>query len=84
MDRRRTTLEIAVDPGNCEIERGTPLIVVAEFPKGVPSEAKLVFTAADAPKKCRRVMFCSSLNGSGCDMLCLVAKTIFCPQMDAD
>ena len=43
-----SNFEIAVDPGNCEIERGLPLIVVAQFPGAVPSEATLVFTGKDS------------------------------------
>src|SRR5262245_16680071 len=33
--------EIKVDPGNVEIERGTSLLVVAEFPRAVPPDATL-------------------------------------------
>ena len=34
--------DVQVDPGNTEIERGTPLLVVARFKGGVPAEASLV------------------------------------------
>jgi hypothetical protein len=34
--------EIAVDPGDCEVERGTSLVVVATFPAAVPPDATLV------------------------------------------
>ena len=34
--------EIEVDPGNAEIERGTSLVVVADFPAAVPNGATLV------------------------------------------
>ena len=34
--------DVQVDPGNTEIERGTPLLVVARFAGGVPAEASLV------------------------------------------
>ncbi len=36
--------EIKVDPGDCEIERGTSLVVVADFPLAVPPDATLVIT----------------------------------------
>jgi len=47
--------EVAVDPGNCEIERGAPLIVIAQFPKGVPSEARLVVTSAESATESREM-----------------------------
>ena len=34
--------DVQVDPGDTEIERGTPLLVVARFKGGVPAEASLV------------------------------------------
>jgi hypothetical protein len=34
-------LEVVVDPGNREIERGSSLIISARFPRGVPREATL-------------------------------------------
>lgn len=42
-------LEIKVDPGNIELERGTSLLVVAEFPRSVPPDAKLVLMSAATP-----------------------------------
>lgn len=39
------SFEIKVDPGNVEIERGTSLLVVAEFPSAVPPEATLVVSS---------------------------------------
>ena len=40
-------LEIQVDPGNTEIERGTPLLVVARFGSNVPANAQLVVESAE-------------------------------------
>jgi hypothetical protein len=37
--------DVKVDPGNVEIERGTSLLVVAEFPRDIPPEATLVVTS---------------------------------------
>ena len=34
--------DVQVDPGDTEVERGTPLLVVAHFKGGVPAEATLV------------------------------------------
>ena len=42
--------DVQVDPGDTEIERGTPLLVVARFKGGVPAEAKLVVD--DQAKTC--------------------------------
>jgi hypothetical protein len=35
------TYEVAVDPGNCDVERGSPLLVIAEFKGTMPSDATL-------------------------------------------
>lgn len=40
-------LGIVVDPGDCEIERGTSLVVVAKFGGVVPSDATLMVSNAD-------------------------------------
>lgn len=50
-----SNLEVAVDPGNCEIERGSPLIVIAQFPRAVPTTASLVFTSSDTPTQSREM-----------------------------
>ena len=47
--------EVVVDPGNCEIERGSPLIVIAQFPRAVPASASLVFTSSDAATQSREM-----------------------------
>ncbi len=49
-----SNFEVAVDPGNCEIERGSPLIVIAQFPRAVPATASLVFTSSDAATQIAR------------------------------
>jgi hypothetical protein len=46
-DMRDLHFEVKVDPGNTEVERGTSLVVVAEFAGAVPPEATLV-VAGDA------------------------------------
>ncbi|HEY3394499.1 MAG TPA: DUF4175 family protein [Lacipirellulaceae bacterium] len=46
-DLRDLHFEVKVDPGNAEVERGTSLVVVAEFAGAVPPEATLV-VAGDA------------------------------------
>ncbi len=46
-DLRDLHFEVKVDPGNTEVERGTSLVVVAEFAGAVPPEATLV-VAGDA------------------------------------
>jgi hypothetical protein len=43
-DLRDVLFDIKVDPGNTEIERGTSLIVLAEFGAAVPPEATLVIS----------------------------------------
>lgn len=43
----RGDFEVSVEPGNVEIERGTSLLVVAEFARAVPADATLVISAAD-------------------------------------
>jgi hypothetical protein len=49
-DLRDLHFEIKVDPGNTEIERGTSLVVVAEFAGAVPPEATLVVAESDAAR----------------------------------
>ncbi len=41
--------EVNVTPGDTEIERGGGLVVLAKFPRDVPSEAVLVLTPVNAP-----------------------------------
>lgn len=42
-------LDVVVDPGDCEIERGTSLVVVAQFGGAVPSDATLRVSKAAGP-----------------------------------
>ena len=42
-------LDIQVDPGNAEVERGSPLLVVARFGSNVPAGAQLVVESAGTP-----------------------------------
>ena len=44
----RLNLECIVQPGHTEIERGTNLLVLAEFPIDSPPEAELHYTSANA------------------------------------
>jgi hypothetical protein len=41
-----SVFEVAVDPGDCEIERGTSLVVIAQFNGAVPPDAALVIENA--------------------------------------
>ncbi len=43
---RATAADIQVDPGNAEVERGSPLLVVARFRSNVPGNAQLVVETA--------------------------------------
>ena len=43
-----TPADIAVDPGNTEVERGSPLLVVARFRNNVPGSAQLVIASEQA------------------------------------
>src|SRR5262249_4979923 len=47
--------ELQVDPGDPELEGGTPLLVVARFNRSVPADANLVVTAAGG-RSTRRAM----------------------------
>ncbi len=47
--------DVQVDPGDTEVERGTPLLVVAHFKGGVPAEANLVVDD-EAQKTTQRIM----------------------------
>ncbi len=48
---RDIAFDIKVDPGNTEIERGTSLVVVAEFAAAVPPEAALVTSGSGDGKQ---------------------------------
>jgi hypothetical protein len=37
-----THYDVTVDPGNCEIERGSPLVIIAQFNRALPPDATLV------------------------------------------
>lgn len=45
-----SSVVVEVDPGHAQIERGSPLLVIAKFPGAIPAEATLVAEAATAPK----------------------------------
>jgi hypothetical protein len=48
-----SSTEVTVEPGNVEIERGTPLLVVARFLGTVPAEATLVVEGGGQPEAIR-------------------------------
>ncbi len=51
---------IKVEPGNIEVERGTPLAVLAHFTGKLPSSATLVFSPKDGPA--RRIELVKNLD----------------------
>lgn len=46
---KRIDFDVVVQPGDTEMERGTTLLVVAEFGREVPTEATLVLQPVDTP-----------------------------------
>src|SRR5207342_1298945 len=52
--RLASSSEVAVEPGNAEIERGTALLVVARFKGQVPADATLVIEGNDEARAMTR------------------------------